>query len=428
MARQETSGLSLIGHTGPGVRAPRVRRALLDGTVALAVGAAVLGGFGVEAVKSLVTDEAGGGVWWALAIVGLVLVAFGWQLRLRIDRPARVGLVVIGRDPRRDRAKADQLDDAAQRHVTAPDRLGWRVATELAGGASDAGRVDQIAGQVQAGIVAARTLAGAEARIDLVPVVPLHAAFRLGARLGHSHATEVMVHATRRAPEHGFFAAVPLAVRTSPVSPLVAEPVEILPGGDPSHVAIAVNLQGLGSFQAMVRDECRRAGVGRLLYLHSSNHLASDERTFTGVVDQVCRAWRDAPLSDEARTSPHAIFTMGSGKGSGRRPVNRLSALVAAAHPARRNGPPSIAHKDQPSALRSYFEQARVRHVDEHRSATLRCSSGAERSVVVFRCEFCKTLGRSVSPKVSHQYAANTALIAQMVDVRRRQYRRVDSL
>jgi hypothetical protein len=302
--------LSLIGG-GHGERAPRLRRAVTDGTVALAVGAAVLGGFGVEAVKSLVTDEAGGVVWWALASAGLVLVALGWWLRLRVERPARVGLVVVARDPRRDRAKADQLDDAARRYVTFPDRLGWRVATELAGGASDAGLIDQVAGQVHAGVVAARTLAGAEARIDLVPIAPLHAAFRLGARLGHSHVTEVVVHAARRAPAHGYFAAVPLAVRASSVSPLVAEPVEVLPGGDPNHVALALNLQGLASFLAMVRDECRQARIGRLLYLHSTDHLASDERTFTGAVDQVCRAWRDVSLSDDARTGRHAIFLSG---------------------------------------------------------------------------------------------------------------------
>ncbi len=311
MTRQGAPMLSLIGGAGQGMRAPRLRRAVADGTVALAVGSAVLGGFGVEAIKSLVTDEAGGYAWWVLAFLGLGLVALGWWLRLRVERPARVGVVVVARDPRRDRAKADQQDDAAQRYVTVPDRLGWRVATELAGRASDAGLIDRVAGQVHAGVVAARTLARAEARIDLVPIVPLHAAFRLGARLGHSHATELVVHAARRAPEQGYFAAVPLAVRTSSFSPLVAEPVEVLPGGDPRHVALAVNLQGLASFLAMVRDECRRVGVGRLLYLHGTDYLTSDGRTFTGVVDQVCGAWRDAPLSDAARTGQHAIFLSG---------------------------------------------------------------------------------------------------------------------
>jgi hypothetical protein len=313
MIRAGVSGpmLSLIGGGGQGPRAPRLRRAVQDGTVVLAIGSAVLGGFGVEAIKSLVTDEAGGGVWWTLAIVGLVLVALGWWLRLRAERPARVGVVVVARDARRDTAKADQQDDAAQRYVTVPDRLGWRVATELTGQAGDAGLIDRVAGQVRAGVVAARTLAHAEARIDLVPVVPLHAAFRLGARLGHSHATEIVVHAARQAPEHGYFAAVPLAVSTSSFSLLVAEPMEVLPGGDPSHVALAVNLQGLASFLAMVRNECRREGVGRLLYLRSTDYLTSDERTFTGVVNQVCGVWRDAPLSDAARTGQHAIFLSG---------------------------------------------------------------------------------------------------------------------
>jgi len=313
MTGQGTPGqmLSLIGGAGQSTRAPRLRRAATDGTMALAVGAAVLGGFGVEAIKSLVTDEAGGGVWWALAVVGLVLVALGWWLRLRVERPARVGLVVVARDARRGTAKADQQDDAAQRYVTAPDRFGWRVATDLAGQAGVVELIDRVAGQVHAGIVAARTLARTETRIDLVAIVPLHAAFRLGARLGHSHATEIVVHAARRVPEHGYFAAVPLAVRTSSFSPLVAEPMEVLPGGDPTHVALAVNLQGLASFLAMVRDECRRAGVGGLLYLHSMDYLMSDERAFTGVVDQVCRVWQDAPLSDTARGGQHAIFLSG---------------------------------------------------------------------------------------------------------------------
>lgn len=303
--------LSLIGGAGPAPRMPRLPRAVTDGTVALAVGSAVLGGFGVEAVKSLVTGDVGGGVWWTLAVMGLALVALGWWSRLRVERPARVGVVVLARDPRRDLAKADQQDDAAQRFVTGGDRLGWRVATQLTGRASDARLIDQVAGQVHAGVVAARTLARTEARVDLVPVLPLHAAFRLGARLGHSHATEIVVHAARRVPEHGYFAAVPLAVSASSFFPLVAEPMEVLPGGDPSHVALAVNLQGLASFLAMVREECRRAGAGRLLYLHSTDYLTPDGPTFTGVVDQVCGVWRDAPLPDAARTGPHAIFLSG---------------------------------------------------------------------------------------------------------------------
>lgn len=304
--------LSLIGGSAAPVRAPRLRRALGDGTVALTIGAALLTGFGVEAIKSFVTGDAHGLTWLVFALAGGAAVAFGWWQRVHGDRPPHIGLVVAARDARRDLARADQLNDAARRYVTRDGMHAWCVVTDLAGDDSDATTVDLLCGQVHAGAVACRTLAGPRTRIDLVPIMPLHAAFRLGAQLGHTHPNPITLHALRPDGEPPFFPAIRLEVSRSTSSPLVVEPMETIPGGDPAHVALAVNLQGLPQFLANVRASCRAAGVGRLCYLHTTGgHLDVDARTYSATVDQICRAWDDATLSDEARNGPHSVYLSG---------------------------------------------------------------------------------------------------------------------
>ncbi|GAA0543934.1 hypothetical protein [Actinomadura livida] len=67
----------------------------------------------------------------------------------------------------------------------------------------------------------ARRLTGEANWVDLIPTMPLPAAFRFGARLGHTHGSEIVVHAVRQRSEGPFFPATVLrniatAAATSP--------------------------------------------------------------------------------------------------------------------------------------------------------------------------------------------------------------------
>ncbi|MGH3623202.1 MAG: SAVED domain-containing protein [Sciscionella sp.] len=302
--------LSVIGGSAQVSTVPGLRRALIDGTAAIGVGAAVAGGFGVGAVRGLVSGDAAGR-WWlvALAAVGVLLILGGFWLRRRANRPVRVGVVVSARDARRGLAKAEQLDQAARAFVTQGRRVALYAGDDLHGTAADAEVVDGLAEATHTAVVFARRLTTDNARVDLVPTMPLHAAFRFGARLGYTHTTEIIVHALTGS----YFPALMLAVYPCTAVPLVVEPVETVAGGEDTVTALALDLQNRGAtFLAQVRAACRELGAGRLLVLRSAGvTVSADFATFSGVVEQVCRVWRDAALSEGARTGRHGIFLSG---------------------------------------------------------------------------------------------------------------------
>lgn len=95
--------------------------------------------------------------------------------------------------------------------------------------------------------------------------------------------------------------------------PLVVERLEAVDGGDPTTVALVLDLQGRGDhFLDQVMATCRQHGIGYVLRLrNASSRLAENGATFTGAVEQVCRAWEEAPLTADARTGWHAVFLNG---------------------------------------------------------------------------------------------------------------------
>ena len=281
---------------------------LVDGTVPIAVGGAMASGFGVEAAHDTLAADAN--AWWmiVLFVVGLALLTLGFWLSRR--RP-KVGIVVSALDSAPSAGHGRSLDQAAEDFSREHSRMTLRVAGQLAGDDSDAVVVDLMADQVHGALDMARRLVPAVTRVDLFPTLRLHAAFRLGARLGYTQPAAIAVYQGKW--PSGYFAAVPLKVMDLTESPLVEEPRESIAGCDPARVALAVDLQNRGQgFRAQVLDACRRDGIGTVLRLrHPASTLAEDEETFAGVVAQTWRLWRDAGLTEAARTGQHAIFLSG---------------------------------------------------------------------------------------------------------------------
>ena len=287
-----------------------------DGTASLTVGGTVAGGFGVEAAKSFLADERAGRWWFALAFVaGLALVALGLWLRSRARRQVRVGIVVTAMDARRGLARVQQLDQQAETFSRSTCTVTLKTCIELPGeGVWDRQLVDALADETLSATTMAERLTPDAVRINLIPTMPLHVAFWFGARLGYTHAREVVVHAIRQADgAPAYFPATSLRAVESSTEPLIVDRLEAIDEGDPSMIALALDLQGRGDqFFDQVVVACRQHGIGYILRLRSaSSRLAEDRVTFTGVVEQTCRALREAPLPAGARTGRHAIFLSG---------------------------------------------------------------------------------------------------------------------
>ncbi|GIE93866.1 hypothetical protein Ari01nite_13310 [Paractinoplanes rishiriensis] len=308
--------LTVVGSGNAGRGASGFWEAFLDGTAAITVGGVVAGGFGIEALKSLMTDEAAGRWWFFLGCaVGVALVVLGFRLRGRARRRVRVGIVVTAMDARRGLARARQLDQQAETFSRDTSTVTLKTDVELSGdGSQDRHLVDLLADETLVATMMAERLTPDAARINLIPTMPLNVAFWFGARLGHTHAREVAVHAIRQADgAPPYFPATSLRAVESNVTPLNVERLEAVDGGDPSKVALALDLQGFGDqFTDQVLAACRQHRIGYLLRLRTfTPRLAEDGKTFNGVVEQTCHAWRTAALPAAARTGQHAIFLSG---------------------------------------------------------------------------------------------------------------------
>lgn len=308
--------LTVVGSSDVSGGGHGVWAVITDGTAQVTVGGMVAGGFGVEAAKSFVVDEPAGRWWFVVALAaGLAVVAVGLWLRSRARRQVRVGIVVTAMDARRGLARAQQLDQQAETFGRSTCRVTLKTSVELTGdGSWDRQLVDALADETLSAATLAERLTPDAVRINLIPTMPLHVAFWFGARLGYTHAREVVVHAIRQADgAPAYFPATSLRAVDSSSEPLTAERLEAVDDGDPGMVALALDLQGRGDqFFDQVVAACRRHGIGYLLRLRSASpRLTEDSATFTGVVEQTCRAWREAPLPAGARTGRHAIFLSG---------------------------------------------------------------------------------------------------------------------
>ncbi|GGL19455.1 hypothetical protein GCM10012284_62480 [Mangrovihabitans endophyticus] len=181
-------------------------------------------------------------------------------------------------------------------------------------GARDRDMIDLLADETLAAIMMAERLTPDASRINLIPTMPLNAAFWFGARLGYTHARAVTVHAIRQADgSPPYFPATSLRAMESTAEPLILERLEVVDGGDQSKVALALDLQGFGDqFCDQVLAACRQHRIGYMLRLRTTTAcLTENSETFTGVVEQTCQAWRAAALPASARTGHHAIFLSG---------------------------------------------------------------------------------------------------------------------
>ncbi|WP_424187678.1 SAVED domain-containing protein [Actinokineospora sp. G85] len=308
-----SDGVARLSAAGGGVAEESSLFGLVaDGTAAVAVGTAVAGGFGVEAAKALVTGEHKGLGWFiGFAVAGVVVVLLGFALRARSRRRVRVGIVVSAMDPRRSEARAVQLDQEAQDFSQAAFSVTLRAAVRLAPGERwEVGQVDALAEEVLTATALAARLTPDAARVCVVPTLPLHVAFRLGAQLGHTHSRLTMVFALKQGKGGPtYFPAVALRAVETKAEPLVVDEVRVL--GHGSAIALAVDLQGRGAeFLDPVLHACRVRGVGHLLVVRTTaERLPETTAAFTAAVEQTCRAWRSAALP--ARTARRVVFLSG---------------------------------------------------------------------------------------------------------------------
>lgn len=301
-----------VEHGGVPGHAGSVREALTDGTFVIAVGVAMAAAFGPEAVKTFVTGEPAGRWWFiVLGAAAVGVVVGGMWLRRYARRRVRVGIVVIAGD---SGGGAPQLDAQAERYCRQEFTVTLAARVTMSADAGPAAQVEELAEQVRNGIQMTDVLTPDATRIGLVPTMRLHAAFHLGAHLGHTFPREVVLHAVLQTKgERAYFPAVSLRAGRSEHQPLRVGAVELVDGGDPNRFALAVDLQGLGqSFLAGVRGACAEHGYGRLLLLDAPDGvLKPDQATFTGAVDQVVEAWRAVDIPHQARIAPRAIFPTG---------------------------------------------------------------------------------------------------------------------
>ncbi|NYD51873.1 hypothetical protein BJY14_007856 [Actinomadura luteofluorescens] len=293
------------------------RRILTDGALWSGLGGAIAGGFGVEAAKTLVTDESGGRWWFVLGLgTGVALALIGAWLRYRAEAKASIGVVVTAVEPGRGVAHAEQFDRTAVEHSRADRKMTVRTTLALpAAPPWPVTGVDALAEETVAATTMVEAMTGSVPRIDLFPTMPLAVGFRYGAKLGQSLPREVVLYSPHRTSASAtHFPAVTLREERSSGTLLVAESIEVIESGDPSRTALAVDVQAQGGdFVEPVRAACREYGMGNLLLLRRSapGQLTEDSATFTAIVEQACRAWRDAPLSATARTGRRAVFLNG---------------------------------------------------------------------------------------------------------------------
>ncbi|MFF0520678.1 SAVED domain-containing protein [Actinomadura nitritigenes] len=318
--RPDQPRLTVIGSLHASQEPAGFWQTFVDGSAEIAIGAAVGSGFGVEAIKSLMTGDAAGRWWFAAAaLVGIGLIVFGFwrrdQLRRREKerRQVRVGIVVTAADPSGSLAYAQQVDAQAERYSRGRCAVTVKTNVRLpASGTAPRELVDALADRTIEAMAMTEQLSPDAVGVDLVPTMRLHVAFGYGARLGHNHARGVTVHELRRDDGHpSHYPAVPLKVEETLGSPLNLHDLEKIEGGDPEVTALALDLQARGqAFIAPVREACRERGIGNLLHLGSPVEVIPTE-SLAQVVGQVCRVWAEAELPVGARTGRHAVFLTG---------------------------------------------------------------------------------------------------------------------
>ncbi|MGC4989856.1 SAVED domain-containing protein [Nocardia salmonicida] len=284
-----------------------------DGTALISIGGLVAGGFAVEAAKSFMTDEPKGRIWFVLALAaGVTVIIAGFGQRAWRRRRSQVGIVITAAD---NLATARQREQQAEAFSSQECVLTLKAAVDLPDDQTQRlVLMEALVEETIQAIITAQRLTPDAARINLIPTMRLQIAFWYGARLGHTHSREIAVYSVRQSSGNPpYFHATGLRASRNQKQILTVAPLETVPGGDPSRVALALDLQGRGiSFHDQVLNDCRGRGVGTLLLLNYTNPtLPETKKVFTAVTDQICQVWRDAVLPAGARNAQHTIYLSG---------------------------------------------------------------------------------------------------------------------
>jgi hypothetical protein len=175
--------------------------------------------------------------------------------------------------------------------------------------------VDQVARQVVQALNLAERIAQDVPGVALAPMMRLHMAFRLGARLGHTFPRELVLMDKRQDRGlEGFFPAVRLRA-DDPVAGQLDVSYTTIDDAGQDRAALALDLQGFGQdFLAPVRVACQRYGYRHLLVIRTRG-VRLDSRVnfaYQSVVDEICHVWRDnEELPASARNGARGIFLSG---------------------------------------------------------------------------------------------------------------------
>jgi hypothetical protein len=289
-----------------------LRESFQDGAAFVGIGVLLVGALLAEAIRFVAGEP---GVHWRsllLAILGAGFVALGLRQRQVERRGRQISVAVSAFDPRRGANGRVRIDQAETFSTTSPIALS--VSTDLTGEVvADTPSIRQLAECTMEALRWAGRLTPGASRANLVPTMPLHLAFWLGAQLGFSHAWEVAVFAARgRSHRSLYFHATTLQAVDGaklPAVPLQVGAPEPVPGVDSTRVALAVSMPGRGmGFIEPVMAACREANIGRVITIQHTGRLADNWATFTAAVEGVFQAWLAAPLPGGARTGQQVIF------------------------------------------------------------------------------------------------------------------------
>ncbi|WP_280403776.1 SAVED domain-containing protein [Nocardia brasiliensis] len=307
--------LEVIGSATPQVS--RGRRAIADGTVAHTLGVIGVTGFGIEVAKSFAANESAGRTWLIAGLLaGLVLLCVAWWQQRRARRKTQVAIVVTAPDSRRGGiARAAQLTQQAETFAQTCCNMTLKAEIPTSDGErANSALITQLADETLTALSLAMRLTPDATRFNLIPTMPLHAAFCFGSRLGHTHAREIRVHQIRQGNgEHPYFEATTLRARSTRRRPLEVRPLIMLPQGESTTAALALDLQRRGDgFIDAVKASCAEHNIGTLLVLQSATPtLKENFDTFTAVVAQTVEEWRCAALTPTARAGRHTIYLSG---------------------------------------------------------------------------------------------------------------------
>jgi hypothetical protein len=292
-------GKSIVGSRATWPRFP-----LTDGTAAAAIGLVV----SIATILGWLTSFTSGWLVWATLVVVAALVGIYWWSRKRENRTERVRMIAVAEAPGRRPALSQRCQQEIE--VCGPnERAVTLPKTDLLGDVRrDIESMIRLAERVS-------LAAQIASRVHLIPIMPLHAAFLLGAHIDAAYADKIDVFTIRKdAGEYSSALATSLRSVDSFAAPLQRERSKEIHVGSPTNVALAIDNEGDGAdFFNNVGVACQENGVHMLHKLRSvSPTPPENQQICTTIVSQVVRAWQEISKSAHVPPLRNAIFLNGS--------------------------------------------------------------------------------------------------------------------